>query len=162
MRDRLIDSIIDIEWWFFSSASALGIQSNFSAIRNALLNGGVSRTSCPDNMSDSRIQAAERYRIIYNRIKKMSNNGQDILHACYHDRQWLPHSWSTYGRRLGATPFTKTGNYEFDRDCKYKDDDSFWAWLEGSIIRGETWRSDKIKREAEQLLEDAYKEYSEL
>lgn len=143
--------LIELEWYFNSAESAIGLQSNFGAMRQALLNGGVSSTSKPDSMSDARMDAVIRARDVQRRMQRMPPRMQDILYSVFQNRQWPTELWSVYDRSLGCLPFCRSANEEFEKDTSHINDDSFYPWLSGVCIRKETERLMRMKVEADAL-----------
>lgn len=156
-------AIADLEWFFSSSQSQLGLCSNFAAIRNALLNGGVSKTSKPDNINEIRMDSARRYREVHEKLQQLPTRLRDYIYAAYHPRDFGPELWAAFGRSTGVTPFTKAGCDEFEKDAAKKhDDQAFFIWLRGCVARQETSRIEKIRRESQRYLDDAHRAYAAL
>lgn len=157
------DAIAELSWYFDNSSAQLGLCSNFGAIRNALLSGGVSKTSKPDSQNDSRLDAAIKYRRVNDKLHRLPNHLRDYLFAAYGSRDFGVELFARFGRATGVTPFTQAGSSEFELDAAKKHDDSaFFAWLRGVVARNETTRIEKIRRESQRLLDAAHRYYAEM
>lgn len=117
----------------------------------------------PDSMTDKRMQAAERYRIVYGRLKKLPARHRDIIYAAYQPRRWSPELTTTIGSAtlLGVTVFSKVANEFFEEDGG-SDDRTWFQWLEGIVLRREHERIAAIKRDTERILDKAIRAYDEL
>jgi len=153
--------IAELEWYFNNSHAQMGICSNFTAIRNALMNGGVSRTSGPDSQNDSRLDAAIKYRRVNDKLLRLPSNFRDYIYAAYGSRDYGPELFSVFGRATGVAVYSESANKEFEIDAAKKHDDhTFYAWLRGCIARHEDMRVEKIRREATRLLDAAHRHYA--
>lgn len=152
--------ISDLVWFFSAAESSMGICSSFEAIRMAIMSHGASKTSKGDSMSERRLDAATRYRRVLAQLHAMPPGSRNILYAAYQPRQWPPELADAFGDCIAVTPFTKTANAEFEKDARRgHDDDAFYPWLSGVVLRGEADRIERIKYEALNLLARAHREY---
>ena len=153
---------LDLEWFFCHSQAELGLCSNFEPLRYAIMTGGVSKTSTGDKISDKRINAAHRHRKILEKLNSVRPMHHiDIIYAAFQQRNWSDYLLNAFGRATGVTPFSKSAHAWYEEDSAgYGVDDGFFAWLEGTLLRGETDRIDIIRAEAVEQLHAALKAYS--
>ena len=172
----MISAESDLRWFFTESSAALGHQSSFGAMRMAIMSGGASSTSKPDNMSDARLNAATRWKHIDALLRSMPAKYRDLIYAAYNARRWNDLLVGKFGvhvvredstsvwdtRRLGVMPFTKSANEFFEQDAgsQMVDDQGFYGWLTGCAERMENERCETMVNEADALLQRAIKRYS--
>ena len=152
----------DLYWFFNNAQASIGVQSNFNSVYNAIMSGGASRSSLPDSMTESRIDASTRYGEILTRLNAMPQSLRDVIYAAYQPRKYPPSLTAFLGERLvPVTPFCKSANEFFEADAARTqvDDHEWFAWLEGVSARGEYERMGTMKGEARALLDKALDSY---
>jgi hypothetical protein len=154
--------IADLLWYFQDAHAALGMQSNLRATQNTLLSGGPNRSSLPDSMSERRMQAAERYRRIEQKLRSLPARTRTVLTAAYSQRNWSSSLSCTFGMlHIGVCAFCPTAVRHFEADSgKRAIDGTFYGWLEGVVARKEQERINEISVEATRILNAAHEAYN--
>lgn len=163
MSSTIEESERELNWFFSQSTAAMGMQSNFSSVYNAIMSSGASRSSMPDSITEARLDSAARQRSILVRLRGISPLLRDVIYAAYQPRQYERYSQAFFGDKLIAvTPFCDSANIAFESDAKglIVDDQSWFAWLESIAIAQETERMSAMRTEAQRLFDDALIAYS--
>lgn len=113
------ESIADLEWLFYESESALGIQSNFSSLIHALKFSTAHQKEFDRQAFNEAIQvqsrgydllkAIGRERNIHRIYQKLSKRTQIILEAYYADGQFDAVVSRDFGPGIGLIPYTAAG-----------------------------------------------------
>lgn len=150
-----------LSWFFHHSAAAMGMQSSFESIRNAILTGGASRSSMVDSWTDKRVEATHKHRQILTRLNAVHPRRHvDILHVAYQSRAWSDEMQTAFGRAVGVTSHTTAAHRYYEEDAATTPPDGFWAWLESVVLRNEQDRINEIRLEATDLLRAAIQAYA--
>jgi hypothetical protein len=167
-RDKVDPTEEDIQWYYTSAHSELGIKSNLgSVLERAKLGIDGGRGVQTDGAMVGRLQAAERYRDIHYRIEQLTAKTRRVLEDAYEERQ-LPISLRLtfhaaagiairmpLARRAHKAACDKLGVVGLGRL-------TIPEWLARTVVLGT--KTDKavveiVRERAVKLLDEAYKAY---